>query len=227
MPIKTSTGPEWRAFINWHTEAVLLRAVSTDRHPYLSHNGWFVILSATVPEDTHIAPEESLEIVYIGDAFAVSLREKLSRPGSLRTRIEAATPRGKRLIVLLGRATNRSRKRRTTDYLDGVLRALRKRHKPLVTDARSNGPYRGKTVSVVNEGDFFPLKPKVLLRPDASESARSDTQGAAVATENDELATSRRTVVRRKNSGRIRESGGAAANRQPSGASVSGGTDYA
>ncbi|GEM_PF-2144951 len=165
---KRSEGPKWKAFIRWHPEAVLMSAVETDKHDFLDFRGWFVVLGAEVPENTWIAPDESLEVLYIGDSYPRQhLRGALAQLKDERgEQLHRAASRGHRLIAILGRPTNKSRKLMTRDYLDGVLAALRRRHAPRVGAESPSVPYCGETVSVVNKGHHHPLKSRVLLRPD-------------------------------------------------------------
>ena len=205
MKATASTGPKWRAFIDWHAEAVLLDETAQDKHPSLDANGWFAILAAELPDDTYIAPADKLDILYIGDAFNRTLREKLTADTPTMQRIRAARPAGRQLIVILGRPTQRSRKRKSRDYLDGVLRALRVRHRTTVEDGRDQGAFRGEVVSVVNEGTYEPLKPKVLLRPEKPALPVHPEPALPKATAATKIAPpGSSSVVRRKNSGRIR-----------------------
>lgn len=163
--------PTWRAFINWHADAVLLDEVVHDTHPYLDSKGWFAVLAATIADETHIAAHDAIDLLYIGDAFTGPLRDQVAIKGPLQGRLQAACPADKTLIVILGKATNRSRKKRSADYLDGVLRALRVGNECKVVDDRESGPFVGEFVSVISEGDFHPLEEIVLLQPDKRAAA--------------------------------------------------------
>jgi len=164
-----ATRPPWRAFIHWDANCVRLDDVQQSRHPVLSKNGWYAVLAATLDADADLWHD--LEVLHISDAFEAKLRDSIGKPRPELEAIRRAVPAGKEAIVMLGTATNRSRKKRDASYLQAVLRALVVRNRPRV-QSRYDDQYRGETVSVVLEGDYKPLKVKVLLRP----TAKADIQ---------------------------------------------------
>ena len=130
----------------------------------LSKNGWYAVLAANLDADADLWHD--LELLHISDSFEARLRDSIGKPRPELEAIRRAVRPGKEAIVMLGTATNRSRKRRDAEYLQGVLRALVVRNRPKVA-SRYDDEYKGETVSVVLEGDYKPLKVKVLLRPTA------------------------------------------------------------
>lgn len=155
-------------------------------HPALAKNGWYAVLAARLDVEADVWHD--FELLYVGDAFETPLRQSIGGEGADLVAIRQAVPAGKEAIVMLGTATNRSRKKRDTRYLQGVLRALVVRNRPRLAPSYAE-PYDGETVSVVLEGDHKPLKVKVLLRPDTT----TNDVGPPVPTQ-----TSRSGTIRRR-----------------------------
>ena len=154
-----------RAIITWDPDVVRLDDASLSKHPALSSTGYYAVLSARL--DTLADVWHDLELAYIGESFTERLRRSMPTAGAVRDRLVAHLDErtGKQLVVMLGLQTSTSLKRVTRGFTSDVLRCLVTRHEP-PCNGSYEGPYTGRKISVINRGDFRPLKPKCLLRPE-------------------------------------------------------------
>ena len=154
-----------RAIITWDPDVVRFREVGKSRHPVLRSTGYFAILAARLDEAADVWHD--LELLFIGDAFTERLAKQVvaQRPAYDRISGRMKSRPGKELIVMLGEQTGTTLKRVTRGFTDDVLRCLVVRHEPPCNESYT-GPYDGRKISVINRGDFRPLKPKCLLRPE-------------------------------------------------------------
>jgi len=154
-----------RSYITWDPDVIRFKDVARSRHPLLRGKGFYAILSATLDDEHDVWHD--LELMFIGKAFDQSLRARIPQPRAAYDRMQAAMTDqpGRELIVMLGEQTESTLKRVTRGFTEDVERCLVVRHRPPINRPPS-GAYRGRKISVVNRGDFAPLKPKCLLRPD-------------------------------------------------------------
>lgn len=161
-----------RAFITWDEDVVRLDEVDGSRHPHLSGKGFYAVLAATLDEEADLW--RGLRLLLIGQSGQNTLRGALTDEGQDFGPVEAALREGEEAIVMLGTIES-TLGRMTAGFLDDVITCLVFRHRA-VCNERLKGPYTGRKISVVNRGDFQPLKPKCLLRPskDGSDSDDDD-----------------------------------------------------
>lgn len=154
-----------RAIITWDPDVIRFSAVAKSRHPALRSSGYFAILAARLDEAADVWHD--LELLFIGEAFGDRLVAQITKPRPAYERINGRMKSrpGKELIVMLGEQTGTTLKRVTRGFTDDVLRCLVVRHEPPCNEG-FNAPYDGRKISVINRGDFRPLKPKCLLRPE-------------------------------------------------------------
>ena len=151
-----------RAFINWDEDVFRLSEAGLSRHPLLAGKGAYAVLAATLDEPADLW--RGLRLLYIGLSRQDGLREAVMACPAAEA-IAGALRGGEEAIVMVG-AMESNLGRMTTGFLDDVERCLTFRHRAACM-ARPVGAHEGRKISVVNRGDFAPLKPKCLLRPDA------------------------------------------------------------
>lgn len=151
-----------RAFINWDEDVVRLRETEISRHPLLSGKGAYAVLAATLDEPADLW--RGLRLLYVGLSRQLSLREAVLGCAAI-DEITNALREGEDAVVMVGELES-NLGRMTTGFLDDVERCLSFRHRA-VCMKRPTGTHEGRKISVVNRGDFAPLKPKCLLRPTA------------------------------------------------------------
>lgn len=155
-----------RAIIEWDPDVVPFDQITKSRHSLLRRNGYYAILAAQLDEDADVW--HSLELLYIGASFDERIGREVQRerPAYQRVQNRMRDRSEKQLVVMMGEQTGATLKRVTRGFTDDVLECLVVRHRPECNERRTQ-PYDGRKISVINRGDFVPLKPKCLLRPQA------------------------------------------------------------
>lgn len=150
-----------RAFITWDEDVFRLHEAELSRHPLLAGKGAYAVLAATLDEPADLW--RGLRLLHIGLSRQHNLREAIvACPAA--DAIAAGLRTGEQAVVMLGDMES-NLGRMTTGFLDDVERCLAFRHKAACM-APVKGRYEGRKISVINRGDFAPLKPKCLLRPE-------------------------------------------------------------
>jgi hypothetical protein len=157
-----------RSIITWDADVIRLNTVAKSRHPLLRETGYFAVLAARLDASADLWHD--LELLYIGASFERNMRRGIAAAceddgvivsAGAASRVAAE---GRELVVMLGEQTETTLKRVPRGFNIDVAHCLVYRHRPTLNPPPA-GPYAGRKISVINRGDYAPLMPKCLLRP--------------------------------------------------------------
>ncbi len=151
-----------RATITWDDEVLRLVDLATSEHPLLGERGYFALVSARLDEAADVWRD--LELLYIGQAFHESLRERIAALGDDHAVVEAAAAErsGAEVIAMIGVMTDSSLGRITQGFWVDVESCLVARNRPRCNAAVE--AYTGRKISLLNDGAREPLQARIWTK---------------------------------------------------------------
>ncbi len=161
--------------IEWGPNVVALDKAAESNLAHLDENGFYAILSANLvqADDRRWG---NFDLLYIGQAYDQTLRERLVQPHDAYSHISAENKKtGKTAVVMVGIITAVSTAKLTQDLVDDVEHCLIYSNQPLCNDA-DKGEYKGRSLQITNSGGCFPLKELSSCSAPKSQSAEKGTR---------------------------------------------------
>jgi hypothetical protein len=152
-----------RAILTWDVDVVPAADLATSVHPLLERNGYYCLVAAHLDEEADLWGD--LELLFVGGAAEQTLRTAASEQRREHAEAMALADRaGKSVVVMLGELSDSTLGRKTRRFLDDIEQCLALRNGPAVSQIPSDF-VEARHLSVVNRGDFAPLKWRSLMTP--------------------------------------------------------------
>lgn len=152
-----------RADVTWDETVVPYAELNDSPHPMLGGSGYYCLVAAELDADADLY--KGLELLYVGGSGEQTLREAA---GDARKEhqlaLAAAKDANKQVVVMLGEISDTSLGRKTKEFLNDVGLCLALRNEPKVSQVPEEF-VETRHLSVVNRGDFAPLKWRSLMTP--------------------------------------------------------------
>ncbi|MCB9738202.1 MAG: hypothetical protein H6747_02970 [Deltaproteobacteria bacterium] len=152
-----------RADMTWDETVVPYAQLSDFPHPMLASPGYYCLVAAELDADADLY--KGLELLFVAGSGESNLRQAASASTEAHDRaLAAAEAAGKQVVVMLGEITDTSLGRKTKEFLHDVELCLALRNAPKVSQVPADF-VESRHLSVVNRGDFAPLKWRSLMTP--------------------------------------------------------------
>lgn len=162
--------------IEWGPNVVALDKVAESNLAHLDESGFYAILSANLvqADDRRWG---NFDLLYIGQAYDQTLRERLVQPHDAYSHISAENKKtGKTAVVMVGIITAVSTAKLTQDLVDDIEHCLIYSNQPLCNDANKR-EYKGRSLQITNSEGCFPLKELSSVPKSQSDKGTRETSG--------------------------------------------------
>lgn len=144
--------------IDWRSNVTRLDQIGAAQDSAFDNRGFYCILGGRW--DPNISKWTNIELLYIGQTYGQTLRQRLSQPHPAYQCIANwLTPRsGFAALVMIGFIARHSTQTLTQSIVDDAECCLIF-HNQAPCNVNCKGSYQGRDILVTNTGDFSPLKP--------------------------------------------------------------------
>jgi hypothetical protein len=149
--------------VNWPQGVVRFDKIKTFKHGEwdLDKKGFYAVLGGIYNNDTK--QWQSLKLLYIGQAFDQTLRERIPQPHpayncAVKYQKEHS---GVEFVVMIGFIEKSTVEKKTQELFDDAECCLIYCNQPLCNTTCKEA-YSGRDLQIINTGDHFPLKEKCL-----------------------------------------------------------------
>jgi hypothetical protein len=143
--------------INWQKGVIRFADLGTSLDDYLDGSGFYAVVAGKY--DQQARNYTGIKLLYIGQAFDQTLRERIPQPHDAYTCVNQYLKNhpGTTPLAMLGAITSASVERVTQQFVDDTECCLIFSNQPSCnTSCRDS--YSGRSIRITNTGDFWPLK---------------------------------------------------------------------